>query len=172
MIKASNITYSIEQPGPPPRPSRALAAYAVAGLSVVFVASLFISTGALAPHERYFTLCLFKILTGLPCPACGLTHSFCALTKGDLLAALGFNLLGPPMFALLALTWVRSLGVVLKKTRFASAFDSAVSGFRLVRVATIAFVIFGAARIIYVLVYHPGAFAASPLMRFLARVFR
>ena len=49
-------------------------------------------------------LCPFRLLTGLPCPSCGLTRSFCAMASGHLHAAAGFHLFGPALFvALLAL---------------------------------------------------------------------
>jgi Protein of unknown function (DUF2752) len=36
-------------------------------------------------------LCALKVLTGLPCPTCGLTRAVLAVTRGDLAAALFFN---------------------------------------------------------------------------------
>src|SRR5213082_114107 len=40
-------------------------------------------------------LCPFRLLTGLPCPGCGLTRSVVSLAHGDLAAALTFHPLGP-----------------------------------------------------------------------------
>lgn len=39
-------------------------------------------------------LCLFRNLTGLPCPFCGTTRSIGSILQGDLGMALGFNPLG------------------------------------------------------------------------------
>jgi len=39
-------------------------------------------------------VCLFRFLTGMPCPGCGLTRSFCALLHGELGAAWTFNPFG------------------------------------------------------------------------------
>ncbi len=35
--------------------------------------------------------CLWRVITGLPCPGCGMTHALLALAHGDLRAAWGFN---------------------------------------------------------------------------------
>src|SRR4051794_22012477 len=47
------------------------------------------------------SLCPFKVLTGLPCPGCGLTRSTVALLHGDLSTSLYFHPLGAPMVAAL-----------------------------------------------------------------------
>jgi Protein of unknown function (DUF2752) len=43
-------------------------------------------------------LCPVRFLWGLPCPSCGLTRSFCAVSRGDLLGALQFHLFGPLLY--------------------------------------------------------------------------
>ncbi|MEE4021804.1 DUF2752 domain-containing protein [Gordonia sp. PKS22-38] len=47
-------------------------------------------------------LCPFARMTGLPCPACGLTRSWVALGHGDLEATVSFNVFGP-VFMVLAI---------------------------------------------------------------------
>lgn len=42
--------------------------------------------------------CLFKLLTGGPCPACGMTRAFIALGHGRLGEAVGDNLASPLLF--------------------------------------------------------------------------
>lgn len=48
------------------------------------------------------TTCLFRILTGLPCPACGMTRSWVHLAHGDVATAFEYNLFGPPGMAVAA----------------------------------------------------------------------
>jgi hypothetical protein len=44
--------------------------------------------------EIQLPLCPFKIITGLPCPTCGLTRAVMAMTRLDFAAAFAFNPLG------------------------------------------------------------------------------
>lgn len=50
--------------------------------------------------------CLFRLVTGAPCPSCGLTHGFIALAHGDLPQAVHDNLMTPALFLALALAGV------------------------------------------------------------------
>ena len=42
--------------------------------------------------------CIFKSITGFPCPSCGLTRGFRALLKGDIVSAFNYNILTIPIF--------------------------------------------------------------------------
>ncbi len=46
-------------------------------------------------------------MTGLPCPGCGLTRSFVSLGHGHFWEALHWHPLGPALFFLSALLWLR-----------------------------------------------------------------
>lgn len=154
------------------RHSRKLAALSLAGLSLVFLASVVFKPGAAGPSGDYFTVCGFKNMTGLPCPGCGLTHSFCALGKGDLPSAFAFNALGPLLFLGLALIWARAALVLASKTEAVDAIDRWTWQFKLVRNFVIAFGVFGLARILYiVLILRPENLGQTPLMRLVARLF-
>jgi len=54
------------------------------------------------------TLCILRHLTGLPCLTCGMTRSFCALGRGQVGEALEHHPLGPVVYAVLAVTMIRS----------------------------------------------------------------
>ena len=154
------------------RYSKKLALLTIAGLSLVFLASVVFAPRAAGPFDDYFTVCGFKNLTGLPCPGCGLTHSFCALGKGNLFGALAFNALGPLLFLALALIWVRAALVLTGKSDPVAAIDRMTIRFKLVRNLVVAFGVFGVVRILYlVLVVRPENLGQSPLMRLVARLF-
>ena len=42
--------------------------------------------------------CWFYHATGIPCPGCGLTRSFMAMARGDLLRAVQFHAFGPLLY--------------------------------------------------------------------------
>lgn len=46
-----------------------------------------------------FSICWFKHLAGLPCPGCGLTHAFCAISHGRFDEAWGYNPFGYLFYA-------------------------------------------------------------------------
>ena len=54
-------------------------------------------------HEQFFLYgCLFRKLTTLPCPFCGLTTSFAYIVRGDLPDAFRCHPAGPVLYVLLA----------------------------------------------------------------------
>jgi hypothetical protein len=132
--------------------SRGSAAWLFAMLAAVFLVSLLYH----APDGNYFTVCGFKTLTGLPCPGCGLAHSFCSLAKGQIWKAFSYNALGPGLFVLSIALWVRSGLVLLGKNGIALGFDRLMGRIRLARGVLIAFVVFGVGRILYLMVTQPS----------------
>ena len=78
-------------------------------LSGVFAASalLPLPCGAGGQIGHLPSICLFYHLTGLPCPGCGLTRSFVCLGHGHFWEALHWHPLGPAIFLLFALLWLR-----------------------------------------------------------------
>jgi Protein of unknown function (DUF2752) len=148
-------------------PSRKLAWLAFLMLAAVFIISVVYHPAG----GDYWSICGFKNATGLPCPGCGLTHSFCAFGKGHLLSAFAWNLLGPPLFLLFLLVWVRAGCVLMNRQRFPRAFDAFAERIRLIRWTAIAFAVFGGARIIYILVAAPDHLYHSAISELLARLF-
>jgi hypothetical protein len=60
-------------------------------------------------HDQSFgTLCLFKRVTGIPCPSCGVTRSVLFLFQGDITTALWINPIGILAALLLVVTpiWI------------------------------------------------------------------
>lgn len=43
--------------------------------------------------------CALKHTLGVKCALCGITHSFCAMARGDIASAFGYHRLGPVLFA-------------------------------------------------------------------------
>ena len=84
-------------------------------LSAVFVVACLLdpynddgSPRTLATHQQLgLPPCTFYFVTGLPCPACGMTTSFALLMHGDLLNSLRANAVGTLLagFCLLLIPW-------------------------------------------------------------------
>lgn len=135
------------------QPSRSIARMAVIGLALVFAVSVFYEPSRPGPDGSYFTICAFKIFTTLPCPGCGLTHSFCSIGKGDFAEAFDYHLLGPLLFLLAILIFLRSASVLAGWRGPALAFDRAASRIKLLYVLFAVFVVFGFGRILYLLFF-------------------
>jgi uncharacterized protein DUF2752 len=148
------------------QPSKKLAVFTLIGLFAVFLVSALFNP----PAGEYFTICGFKNFTGLPCPGCGLTHSFCALARGNAGDAFAFNLLGPPLFLVLMLAWIRSACVLSNNNGIVHLFDRIALRFNVVRAFALAFGVYGIARIVYLLAYHPLAYQDTPLSRLIVRL--
>ncbi len=69
-------------------------------------------------------LCLFRKLTQLPCPGCGMTRAFCAISHGEFAAAWGFHPFGFGIYALtvalLLWPWIANSRPELERRIFAS----------------------------------------------------
>ena len=64
------------------------------------------------PDEPAFSLCLFRRLSRIPCPGCGLTRAVAALLRGDLRAAFAYHPAAPVLAAEAAALWL-AWGVAL-----------------------------------------------------------
>lgn len=74
--------------------------------AILAAAAMLIVAKALNPepsgsgtHEHLLLLpCIFKLLTGLSCPFCGMTTSFALMADGAIREALAAHILGPPAY--------------------------------------------------------------------------
>lgn len=69
--------------------------------------------------EEQQSLCPFKMITGFPCPGCGITKSLVFLYEGDILKSLSQHLFGPLTFLFcIAMILILSLELVTGKEYF------------------------------------------------------
>ena len=68
-------------------------------LVLLLAAGVLVASWAYAPYvDRGPVVCMLHGITGLPCPACGLTHAFCDLAHGRLASAAAHNAFAFPLF--------------------------------------------------------------------------
>lgn len=62
-------------------------------------------------------LCALRAATGLPCPGCGLTRAFCAISKFDVARAAQLNVLSLPLYALVVVAPFVALYEIVRRRR-------------------------------------------------------
>lgn len=93
---------------PGDRPSMRLRAVGAAALATVFALSFVIPPAGIG---RSF--CAFRNAFGIPCPGCGLTRSFAAVSHGLFGTAVGMHPMGPVMYLVSGLYAVKWTAEVL-----------------------------------------------------------
>ena len=83
---------------------------AVLGLFGAVILHLFDPTD----NGDFYPSCPFLLMTGLQCPGCGTTRALALLTHGDVLGAIGMNLLLAVMLPVLAFLYVRWIVDILR----------------------------------------------------------
>jgi hypothetical protein len=58
------------------------------------------------PTDPRYIVCLFRRVTGLPCPGCGMTRAFAHLAKGEWRAAVHDHPLAPLLAAEVGMAWL------------------------------------------------------------------
>ncbi len=88
--------------------------FAIAGYSWILLNHYLLKANNPTPD-----VCLFRQVTGIPCPSCGTTHAVLSIAKGDFLQAVKENILGFPVALMLMLfpAWVL-IDLVWKKDSF------------------------------------------------------
>ncbi len=76
--------------------------------SVILITTLLFSVIDKIPFLFTHTPCIFKNITGIPCPGCGMGHGTVCLLKGNLKGVLEFNVLVFPFFAavIIGICWM------------------------------------------------------------------
>lgn len=99
--------------------------------------------------EPKITVCGFKTFTGMPCPGCGLTRSFCSMGKAKVWKAFEFNLLGPPLYLLAGYFWLAALLKLCGRPALMTRGLSLLHSRYFFRVTTATFFCFWIGRILY-----------------------
>ena len=94
--------------------------YGIVGAFITLVVPYFLLLNNSSHHlETDQSLCPFKLLTGFPCPGCGITKSLVFFYEGDIHKSFSYHILGPFVIAFALLTIiVLSAELVTKKEYF------------------------------------------------------
>jgi hypothetical protein len=96
------------------------------------------------PSDPAQSLCLFRHVTHLDCPGCGLTRSISALAHGDLAGSIAAHPLGAAIALQAALAWLGAAFVLAGSIRVS---QNALGRWVLVNI--VALLVFGAARLAF-----------------------
>jgi len=81
--------------------------------------------------HSHFTVCLFKNITGIPCPSCGITRSLIYLTEGNIRDAIYINPLGiVAAIALVTFPALIIIDILFKRNTFFRFYQSMEKFFR------------------------------------------
>jgi len=76
------------------------------------VVAILIYSAVFSPEtNNYPVQCVHEIITGQPCPSCGISHSFSYIIRGDLVRAMEWNRYGLRVFIFFILQLVMRLSV-------------------------------------------------------------
>jgi len=90
----------------------------IAGVCVTLAAPLIIHHFSHSDIEKEQSLCPFKLLTGFPCPGCGITKSLIFLYEGDLMKSFSYHLFGPVFFISCVVVLLLTIVELFTKKRF------------------------------------------------------
>ena len=84
-------------------------------LAVPFIIMLLNPDGDLNTKQ---SLCSLKLMTGLPCPGCGITKSIIALYEGNIYKSLAYHLFGPAVLLYCLMTIFYSILSHIRKKEY------------------------------------------------------
>lgn len=93
--------------------------YGIIGALITLIVPFFLLFFNYRNHlETDQSLCPLKMLTGFPCPSCGLTKSMVYFYEGDLQKSLYYHLLGPLVVAFCLITIVILVTELITKKEY------------------------------------------------------
>ncbi|KAF2507477.1 DUF2752 domain-containing protein [Flavobacterium foetidum] len=93
--------------------------YGIIGALITLIVPFFLM---LDNHDHHLetdqSLCPFKMVTGFPCPGCGITKSLVYFYEGDLYKSLSYHILGPFVILFCATTIVVLITELITKKEY------------------------------------------------------
>jgi len=64
---------------------------------IIFLYAIGVLVFLLIAHTPFYLPCMFKSITGIPCPTCGLTRAFLYIYQLNIISAVKMNILAAPL---------------------------------------------------------------------------
>lgn len=98
--------------------------YGIVGALITLAVPYFIMLNSTGKHlENEQSFCPFKMLTGFPCPGCGITKSLINVYQGNIAESFYYHLFGPLTFLFcITVVIVLTTELITKKEYFRSIF--------------------------------------------------
>jgi hypothetical protein len=96
--------------------------YGIVGALVTLIIPFFIMLSDHHHLETEQSFCPFKMLTGFPCPGCGITKSLVYFYEGDIYKSMSYHVLGPFVILFCVLT----IGVLLTELKTGKEYFNSV----------------------------------------------
>lgn len=93
----------------------------IIAIASIIAGYLFLLLMDCALHHEYKTICPFKLITGIPCPGCGMGRASLALLHGHIGESLYYNILCIPFTAAISISTIWLIrDLITKKNSFFS----------------------------------------------------
>lgn len=97
-------------------------------LTIVLAYTCLLAMDLQQNHEHNSTICIFKNLTNIPCPGCGLGRATLAFFNGNLIQSFHYHILGIPLTVFMFISFVALLVDTIKGTnRFITKINSLIT---------------------------------------------
>jgi len=91
---------------------------------IVFLYAIGVLVFLLIAHTPFYLPCMFKLMTGIPCPTCGLTRAFLYIYQLNIIGAVKMNILTAPIVIGLIIHFTSAIIDLIYNNKMLNRFNS------------------------------------------------